>query len=173
MKDEKAGEELERMWKKWPWPNLKYYPGIYLEGIRKNMKNLCKDSRSPGQDLNPETPEYEVGMHNLYPAYNIPSVRRTENEIRYHLCKCTAIPWHTGRPTAMTFTKISFSNIFLGIKYDACYIRYTSHEYINCLKTLSRLMKQTRSHTLYHITVILILPTDKVYRLSRSKEFQT
>jgi hypothetical protein len=36
MKDEKAGEELERMWKKWPWPNLKYYPGIYLEEIRKN-----------------------------------------------------------------------------------------------------------------------------------------
>jgi hypothetical protein len=36
-------------------PNLKYYPGICLEGMRKTTKTLCKDSRSPGQDLNLDT----------------------------------------------------------------------------------------------------------------------
>jgi hypothetical protein len=27
--------ELERMWKEAPWPNLMYYTGIWLEGPRK------------------------------------------------------------------------------------------------------------------------------------------
>jgi hypothetical protein len=26
--------------RKWSWPNLRYYPGIFLEGLRKNMKEL-------------------------------------------------------------------------------------------------------------------------------------
>jgi hypothetical protein len=27
-------------WREWPWPNLRYYPGICLDGLRKTMKHL-------------------------------------------------------------------------------------------------------------------------------------
>jgi hypothetical protein len=43
---------------------LRNYPGIYLEGLRKPTK-ICQDSRSPGRDLNPGTPEYEAEMLTL------------------------------------------------------------------------------------------------------------
>jgi hypothetical protein len=38
---------------------LKYYLGIYLEGLRKTAKNLSQVSRSPGRDFKPGPPEYE------------------------------------------------------------------------------------------------------------------
>jgi hypothetical protein len=28
--------------RKWPWPNLRYYPGICLEGLRKTIKTSGK-----------------------------------------------------------------------------------------------------------------------------------
>jgi hypothetical protein len=43
--------------RKWPWPNLRYYPGICLEALRKTMKNLSQSSWSLGQDLNPGPPD--------------------------------------------------------------------------------------------------------------------
>jgi hypothetical protein len=39
---------------------LRYYPGISLEVLRKTTKSLSHDSWSPGQDLNPRSPEYEA-----------------------------------------------------------------------------------------------------------------
>jgi hypothetical protein len=33
-----VNNELERMWKERSWPNLRYYPGIYLEELRKPRK---------------------------------------------------------------------------------------------------------------------------------------
>jgi hypothetical protein len=42
-------------------PNLMYYLGIFLEGLRTTMKNLIQDSWSLGQDLNPRH-EYEAGV---------------------------------------------------------------------------------------------------------------
>jgi hypothetical protein len=44
---------------KWPWPNLRYYPGIVEE-----LKNLEKpqDNRPPGRNLNPGPPKYEAGL---------------------------------------------------------------------------------------------------------------
>jgi hypothetical protein len=42
------------------WPNLRYYPYICLEGLKKTMKNLIQHSRSLSQDLSPGLPEYEV-----------------------------------------------------------------------------------------------------------------
>jgi hypothetical protein len=44
------------------WSNLRYYPGIRLEGLRKITKNLNTDSWSSGQHLNPVPPEYEAGV---------------------------------------------------------------------------------------------------------------
>jgi hypothetical protein len=44
------------------WPNLRYYPGICPEGLRKRMKNLSHYSRSAGRDLNMVRTEYEAGV---------------------------------------------------------------------------------------------------------------
>jgi hypothetical protein len=52
-----VSNELERMW-----PNLRYYPNICLEGLRKTTKSLSQDSRSPGRDLNLGPPKYEAGV---------------------------------------------------------------------------------------------------------------
>jgi hypothetical protein len=43
------------------WPNLRYYPVIYMEGL--NGPRKTKDSRSPGRDLNMGPPEYEALHH--------------------------------------------------------------------------------------------------------------
>jgi hypothetical protein len=37
------------------WPNLIYYTGIRLEGVRKTTKKLKQDSWSPGPKFEPET----------------------------------------------------------------------------------------------------------------------
>jgi hypothetical protein len=47
--------------KRW-WPNLRYYPSIYLERLRKTTKTLSQDTRCPGRDSSPSTPEYETGV---------------------------------------------------------------------------------------------------------------
>jgi hypothetical protein len=36
--------------------------GTTPEGLRKTTKNLSQESRSPGQDLNRRTVEYEAGV---------------------------------------------------------------------------------------------------------------
>jgi hypothetical protein len=38
--------------RKWSWPNLRYYPRISLEVLRKTMENLSQYSWTLGQDLN-------------------------------------------------------------------------------------------------------------------------
>jgi hypothetical protein len=50
--------ELEGIWK-WSWPNLKYYPTISLDVLRKTMENFNQDNLSPSQDLNPGYCRYE------------------------------------------------------------------------------------------------------------------
>jgi hypothetical protein len=47
--------------KKRSWPNLIYYPGICLEGLRKARKILSQYSRSPDLDFKSGPPEY-VGL---------------------------------------------------------------------------------------------------------------
>jgi hypothetical protein len=44
------------------WPNLGYYPGICLYGLRKTTKNLSQVRQSVGRDLNPGPPEYVAGV---------------------------------------------------------------------------------------------------------------
>jgi hypothetical protein len=44
------------------WPNLRYYPGIFVDGLKKTMKNLSQNSWSPGRDLNLGPLEYEAGV---------------------------------------------------------------------------------------------------------------
>jgi hypothetical protein len=40
------------------WPNLRYAPGIFLEGLR----SITKISEYPSRDLNPGPHEYEAGV---------------------------------------------------------------------------------------------------------------
>jgi hypothetical protein len=46
------------MWKL-SWFILRYYPGIYLEGLIITTNILSQDRWSPGRDWNPGPPEYE------------------------------------------------------------------------------------------------------------------
>jgi hypothetical protein len=48
--------------KKRLWPNLKCYSSTCQEWLRKTMKSLSQDNRSPGRDLNHRPPEYETGV---------------------------------------------------------------------------------------------------------------
>jgi hypothetical protein len=51
--------ELERLREEVVGPNLRYYPGICLEGLWKTTRNRYQDSRSQGRDLNPRRAECE------------------------------------------------------------------------------------------------------------------
>jgi hypothetical protein len=39
------------------WPNLRYYPGICVEIMRKPTQSLSEVNRSPGRDFNPGPPK--------------------------------------------------------------------------------------------------------------------
>jgi hypothetical protein len=45
--------------RKRPWPDLRYYSGICLEGRRKATKT---QSGEPNRDLNPGPPKYKAGF---------------------------------------------------------------------------------------------------------------
>jgi hypothetical protein len=55
----------------WCWRCLKvgWYSGIYMEGLRKTTWNLSQDSRSPGPDLDPVSPEYDPGVSTIRSWY--------------------------------------------------------------------------------------------------------
>jgi hypothetical protein len=42
------------------WSNLRYYPGICMEVLRKITKDLNQGNWSPGLDLKPRFPKYEA-----------------------------------------------------------------------------------------------------------------
>jgi hypothetical protein len=58
--DDRMNTELEMIWM--AAANLRYYPSICLEGLRKTMKNLNQESWSLGRDLNPGSLKYKAGM---------------------------------------------------------------------------------------------------------------
>jgi hypothetical protein len=66
-----VNNELERCGRKRSWPNLRYHPGICLEGLRKDTETLSQYSRSPGRDLNPRPPEYEAGVLTTRPQRSV------------------------------------------------------------------------------------------------------
>lgn len=42
------------------WPNLRHYPILHLEGLRKDHKN-CQYSKPPAENLHLKLPKYEIG----------------------------------------------------------------------------------------------------------------
>jgi hypothetical protein len=53
--------ELGKMWKEQPLPSLKFYPDIFLEGLRNTLTSISQDRRPPNRGVNPIPPEYEAG----------------------------------------------------------------------------------------------------------------
>jgi hypothetical protein len=53
-----VNNDFEKMCKERSQGNLKYYPDIYLERLRKFTKTLSLDSRSRDLDLNPGSAEF-------------------------------------------------------------------------------------------------------------------
>jgi hypothetical protein len=52
-------------------PNLRHYPCIWLEGLRKTTKILSQDIRSSLRDLNQGPPEYEAGVLTTQPRRSV------------------------------------------------------------------------------------------------------
>jgi hypothetical protein len=84
------------------WPNLRRYPGICVEGLRKTTTNLSQDSRSPGRDLNPGPPEYE-GVLTTRPGR---SVVTGCDEKRETLPSCTIFTFMFGFQNREKMSKI-------------------------------------------------------------------
>jgi hypothetical protein len=57
--------------RKLPWPNLRNYPSIHLQWLRKAMKSLSHDSQFPGRDCNPQPREFEAGVLSARPRYAV------------------------------------------------------------------------------------------------------
>jgi hypothetical protein len=45
------------------WPNVRYYSGTFLGGLRRTTKNFNRDSRFPGRDLSLGPPVLEAGVY--------------------------------------------------------------------------------------------------------------
>jgi hypothetical protein len=48
------------------WPNLRHYPAICMDGLRKTMTNISQESWSTGQTVNLGAHEYEASMPSAY-----------------------------------------------------------------------------------------------------------
>lgn len=46
-----------------------YFPGILLEGLTKQLRNLSQDRRFPGRESNQPPPEYKTQAFPLETAY--------------------------------------------------------------------------------------------------------
>jgi hypothetical protein len=53
------------------WPNLRYYPGICLEGLRENTENLSDNRRSLGPEMNSGSPKYEAEVITIRPRRSV------------------------------------------------------------------------------------------------------
>jgi hypothetical protein len=71
MRGGQTDDELKMMLNDRSWPNLRYYPGIFLKRLRKTTKNFSQDSRSPGREMNPGPLEYEAGMLTIRPRRSV------------------------------------------------------------------------------------------------------
>jgi hypothetical protein len=57
------------------WPNLRYYPGICLEGLKKRRKTSIRITGRRSRDLNPGPPEYDAGVLTTLPQRSVESMR--------------------------------------------------------------------------------------------------
>jgi hypothetical protein len=63
-------EWLERIWRKWSWPNLRYYPVIFW----RNFDILCQDCWSSGRDMTLIHHEYKADLFPSEPQHLVSSI---------------------------------------------------------------------------------------------------
>jgi hypothetical protein len=56
---------IERIWREVVVAETKYYPSIFIGGLRNNKKTLSQDTGCPGRDSNRGTPEQKCGALSL------------------------------------------------------------------------------------------------------------
>jgi len=52
--------EFERFRGKWSWPNVRYYPGICVAGLKNTIKSFSDNSWCPGKGPNWIYPHYKL-----------------------------------------------------------------------------------------------------------------
>jgi hypothetical protein len=76
-KDDKWIMNWKQRGRKWSWTNLRYYPSIWLEGLRKTTKDLNNYTWSLGQDLNSRPPEYKAAVLATRPQCSVTTTSMT------------------------------------------------------------------------------------------------
>jgi hypothetical protein len=80
------------MWKDASWPTLRWYSSIWMEGLNKNMGNLCQDSWSMAQDVNPgSSKSYSTITNHLAAMVSMDHKGSLPCSLR---CFCTLLPHH-------------------------------------------------------------------------------
>lgn len=74
-----TGAWLERIWRKWSWPNLRYYPVIFL----KDFDILCQDCWSSGRDMTLILHEYKAELFPSGPQHLVSSIGMIWHEWRH------------------------------------------------------------------------------------------
>jgi hypothetical protein len=115
--------------KRW-WPNLRYFPGIFLEGLRNTMYNLYQDRRSPGRNWNPRPSEYEAGRttkrqrRSVPEDYTVLQPRRPVSTL-FTAARTSSVRWHTYSSQSESFIKYILGNHYFRqfcwhLHYNSC-----------------------------------------------------
>jgi hypothetical protein len=94
MMGDKCVMNCEGCERKRSWP--RYYPGIYLEGLRKTTKILSQVIQSPGKIWTRNLPKTKQECLELdhEGGSDCDVVRLLTQTMRTYTMKCTAVPWH-------------------------------------------------------------------------------
>jgi len=74
-----VNDELEKKRKEVVVAYFRYYPGIWLDGLRKNMENPNHDSWSFGKDSNLGLPEYKAALLTTWPWHSVSTFQLCKN----------------------------------------------------------------------------------------------
>jgi hypothetical protein len=73
------------------WPNMRYYHGICLVGLRNVTKILRKESRHRSRDVNPRPPYYEAGLLPTLPRVRCCNTRNHELQLSVYFANCSRV----------------------------------------------------------------------------------
>jgi hypothetical protein len=95
----------KRCWRR-SWPNLRYYPGICLEGLRKTTNNLSRDSRSQDRDLNPDLRIQSRSVNYSTTTFSSPCWEDKVARLAKKISDC-----HGTRSSIVVFTRVRHWNL--------------------------------------------------------------
>jgi hypothetical protein len=76
----------KRFGRKRSWPNLRNYPSISLERLRKTTKTPSQDSRCPGRNFNLGPPEYEATRPQSVLIHKVAAVSKNDAVKTHRWC---------------------------------------------------------------------------------------